>query len=353
MALTTRDMKHHASKPLTGLIALALVASLGACDGAMSTSSTYEDAKAAFDQGQYRIANAHLAYVLENAEVDDQVRKLQLDLMLKMGDGNRAIAALEQLPESELSGKERRIAQAHAHVLQGSPEKTVALYEAVEQAEYTEQDYRMVLWALRDIGEAEDFAAGMDFALETFPSSPHLNALAADQLYDLDLPEEAEQFANVAFQNGPDVLEVRLVTGRKAIFEGDLELAIEHYTKANEINPNNALPLTNVVGLHLDLDQLDEAGKVLKVALDNHADYPFLQWQVARYKLATGDVQGAREAKDQIERIFYDNPEFMILMGDVEAAFGNDRLALDNYRRFVREVGEVPEVLAKISELEG
>ena len=346
-------MKHSASKPLTGLFALALVASLGGCDGMMSTSSTYEDAQTAFDEGQYRIANAHLAYVLANGEVDDRVRKLQLDLMLTMGDGNRAIAALDQMSPDALSEPERRIARAHAHILQGSPEKAAALYEDLPQEDYSEQDFRMVLWALRDMDEAEDFAAGMDFALDAFPQSPHLNALAADQLYDFRLPDEAEQFANVAIENGPDVLEARLVAGRKAIFEGDLEGAIAHYNRANEINPTNALPLTNVVGLHLDLGQVEKAGEVLKPALENHGDFPFLQWQLARYKLATGDAQGAREAKDKIERVFADNPEFLLLMGDIEAAFGNNRLALDNYRRFVDKAGEVPEVMAKIAELEG
>ena len=103
----------------------------------------------------------------------------------------------------------------------------------------------------------------------------------------------------------------------------------------------------------MDLGQMEKADEVLGIALENYGDFPFLQWQVARYKLATGDIQGAREAKDRIERKFADNPEFMILMGDIEAAFGNKGLALDNYRRFVREAGELPEVMRKIAALEG
>ena len=319
----------------------------------MSTASTLEDAQAAYTQGQYRIANAHLADLLERGEAGPEVRKLQLQLMLTMGDGNRAMAALGQLSEAEFGGVDRRIALAHAQVLQGSPQKTAAMYETLPREEFTEQDFRMLLWALRDMGEGEDFAAGMDAGLDAFPNSPHLNALAADQLYDMQLPEEAERFATTAIANGEGVFEARLVAGRKSIFEGDLEGAIAHYNRAHEINPTNALPLTNVVGLHLDLGQVEEAGEVLKPALENHGGFPFLQWQLARYKLATGDIQGAREAKDKIERLFYDNPEFMLLMGEIEAAFGNKRLALDSYRRFVREVGEVPEVMDKIAELEG
>ena len=345
-------MKNARSMWRPTLFAAALAASLAGCEGMMSTASTFEDAQNAFEQGQYRIANAHLADLLAKGRDDERVRKLQLELMLKLGDGNRALAALDQLPETALSGAERRIARAHAHILQGSPRKTADLYRSLAEEDYSEQDFRMVLWALKEMGEADDFASGMDAGLEKFPESPYLNALAADQLYDFDLPEEAEQFVDRALKNGQDVFEAQLVAGRKAIFDDELEEAIGHYRKAHDINPTNVLPLTNVVGLHLDLEQVEEAGEALKIATQVNGDLPFLQWQLARYKLAVGDIQGAREAKDRVQRIYADNPEFILLMAEIEAAFGNNRLALDNYRRFVREAGEVPEVMQKIAELE-
>ena len=318
----------------------------------MSTSSTFEDAQSAFEQGQYRVANAHLSDVLSKGNADDRVRKLQLELMLKLGDGNRAIAALEQLPEGALGDAERRVAFGHAYILQGSPEKTADLYRDLPEEDFSEQDFRMVLWAFKQMGEGDDFAAGMRAGLDRFPESAHLNALAADQLYDSGLPEEAERYVDSALQNGPEVFEAQLVAGRKAIFEEELEKAIGHYRKAYEINPTNVLPLANVAGLHLDLGQVKEAGEVLRVATEINREFPFLQWQLARHKLAVGDNQGAREAKDRVQRVYADNPEFILLMADIEAAFGNNRLALDNYRRFVREAGEVPEVMQKISELE-
>lgn len=344
--------KPHARKRFGGALALAMCAALPGC-GAFSTASTYEDAASAFEAGQYRIANAHLADLLTSGEVDERVRMLQVQLMLTIGDGNRAMAAIDELPESVLGGVYRRIAVAHAQILQAAPQKTIELYENLPPEEFTEQDHRMQLWALREAGETGKFREKMVTALAQFPDSPYLNALVADYYYDLRSPAEAERFANIAFENGPDILEARLVAGRRAIFEGDLEKAIVHYNAANDINPSNALALTNVVGLHLDLGQVEKAGEVLKPAIENHGGFPFLQWQLARYKLATGDVQGAREAKDRVQRIYYDNPEFMLLMGEIEAAFGNKRLALDNYRRFVDEVGEVPEVMDKIAELEG
>ncbi len=345
------SMESLRSPLLSGAFAAALAVSLGACE-MLSTSSTYEDAQRAYDAGQYRIANAHLADVLSRGDADERVRRLQLDLMLKLGDGNRAMAALDQLPEAVLDGAGRRVALAHAQILQGSPRKTAELYARLAPEELSEQDLRMLLWALAELGEGAAFEERMGFALARFPDSPYLNALAADRLYDLGQPREADRFAQAALANGPEIVEARLVAGRRAIFDGDLEQAIEHYSRANDINPANPLPLANVVGLHLDLGQVEEAGRVLTIAQENHGGYPFLQWQVARHRLAVGDAQAARAAKDQAERQFADNPEFILLSAEIEAALGNNRLALDNYRRFVREAGEVPEIMRRIAELE-
>lgn len=339
-------------KPFALVFPVLSAAALAGCD-MMETASTFEDAQSAFNQREYRIANAHIVDLIANDRADHRVRRLQVELMLAMGDGNRAIVAIDQLPESELGGSERRIAIAHAQNLSGDASKTAKKYEPLAAEEYTEQDLRMLLWALRDMGDIETFADGMDAALDLFPDSAHLNALAADQLFDMGIPEEAAEFAARALKNGPEIYEAQLVSGRAMIFAGNLEDALEHYKKANAINPARALPLANIIGLHLDMGNTDAAGETLEPALARHADAPMLQWQLARHKLATGDIAGARYAKERARREFRDDPQFMLLVGDIEAAAGNSTLALDSYRRFIREVGEVPEVMERIAKLDG
>ncbi|MEP0392058.1 MAG: tetratricopeptide repeat protein [Erythrobacter sp.] len=329
-----------------------MAVSLAGCEG-LSTSSTYEAAQNAYDQGQYRIANAHLNDVLAKGGAEDRVRKLQLDLMLKYGDGNRAVAALGQLSKDALSEQERRLALAHALLLQGSAQRVIKLYDPILLDDHSEQDLRMLLWALVQLNDEPMFEKRLDYALGRYPDSAHINALAANRLYDLKKPSEAGAYAVTAIINGKDNLEARLVAGRKAIFDGNLETAIEHYKKAHTINPLMPLPLANVAGLQLDLGQVDAAADTLKIAVDNHSEYPFLQWQLARYRVAIGNFQGAREAKDRAVRAFGNNAEFILLTAQIEAGLGNKALALDNYRRFVREAGELPQVMAKIAELEG
>lgn len=342
----------HRLKSLAFVFAALPALALTGCD-MIETASTYEDAQTAFNQREYRIANAHIADMIEGDRADERVRLLQVELMLAMGDGNRAMAALDQLPENALGGSERRIAIAHAQNLSGDARKTAEMYEPLAAEAYTEQDLRMLLWALRDLEDIETFSEGMDVALDLFPDSAHLNALAADQLFDMDIPEEAAKFAAIALENGPETYEARLVSGRASIFAGDLDAAVEHYEKANAINPARALPLANIIGLQLDMGDVGPAGQTLERALAQHADVPMLQWQLARHKLATGDIAAARYAKERARREFRDDPQFMLLVGDIEAAAGNATLALDSYRRFIREVGEVPEVMERIAELEG
>lgn len=344
-------MQRHSPSHVFAFTALCALA-LGAC-GMTETASTYEDAKGAFDDRQYRIANAHIADLIQQGSVDEKVRLLQVELMLAMGDGNRAMAAIEQLPENVLGGAERRIALAHAQNLQGNAAKTAEMYEPLPTEEYTEQDFRMLLWALRDMGDTESFTEGMDVALDLFPESAHLNALAAEQLFDLDLPEEGAMYAASALANGADLYEVQLAAGRAAIAEDELDTALGHYQRASEINPSRPTPLANIAGLHLDMGNVDAAGEVLGKAVSQHPDFAMLQWQLARYRLARGDVAGAREAHERARRTFIENPQFILLTAEIEAAAGNTTLALDSYRRFVRKVGEVPEVMERIADLEG
>ncbi|MEM8726268.1 MAG: tetratricopeptide repeat protein, partial [Pseudomonadota bacterium] len=190
-------------------------------------------------------------------------------------------------------------------------------------------------------------------ALELFPDSAVLNALAAEQLFDAGLVDEGGDFALAAFEADEDNFEARMAVGRLAILEEELEIAIEHYTRANELYPDAAVPLANIAGLQLDMGLTNEAGVTLDRALKQHPGFPMLQWQSARHLLEVGNVTGAREAMEQARRSFADNPEFVLLTGRIEQAAGNRRLAVDAYRRFLDEVGGNAEVEAMLAQLEG
>lgn len=267
------------------LIALAASAALALSACGETPQSSIEDAQEAFENREYRIARAHLADIFTNGEATDEVYRLQLRLMLELGEGYAAMAAIEKLSDTALAKDDRRIATAHALLLQRKPEAALALYADVEPADFASDDFRMALWALEQIGEEEEFAAGMDAALERFPEDVHLNALAAEYLIDLDNTDDAAQYAQVALKNDPESYQALVANGRLAIAQSDLDRALGHYVRASEVHPHHVTPWAAAAGLQLDLGQVEQAGETLRVALANHASDPFLQWQKSRHAL--------------------------------------------------------------------
>jgi tetratricopeptide (TPR) repeat protein len=336
----------------TSICAIAASAALflGACAGV--EPSTNEDAKRALEQNEFRIARAHLADILTSGSADTQTYQLQLELMLATENGYAAMAAIENLPESALGGAERRAAMAHAFMLQEQPENAAALYEGLDPSDLTEQDFRMILWALMALGNDEGFAAGMDTALDAFPDSADINALAGQQLLAMDEPEAAARFAGRAIAADPVNYEALLLQGKIAIDADDLETALSYYSKAAEVYPTRAIPLANIAGLQLDLGQIEEAGKTLERGLGDHPDVPFMQWQQARYAFAIDDMQTARSARDSARRAFRSNNEFTLLSAQVEEKLGNQALAVSDYQRYLRAIGPDPEIEARIAALQ-
>lgn len=336
------------------ILSLTMAAAATLLTNACSTApeASLAQATRAYEQRDYYAARDQLAALFVNGGATDQAYLLQLRLMLDMGNGYAALAAIEKLPESVLDAAQRRAATAHAQLLQGKPEAALALYEDIDPATFTEADFRMTLWGVQELGGDNEFANGMDLALERHPDNPDLNAIAGEQLIRIGLPEEAAVYAAHALKHGPDNYEVLLVNGRVAIAEGDLAGAIGHYAKAAKLYPFHAAPHGNIAGLQLDLGQVDEAGKTLAVALRDHSSHAFLQWQQARYALAKQDIAAARLALEKARRSFNGNGEFALLSASIEDRAGNRALAVSEYRRALQLLGPNPEVEARIAQLE-
>ena len=333
-------------------LAMGATLALAACDDAPVAASTNADARAALEKGQWGNAQAHLTNVFAAGAADETTQAIKLDLMLEMGDGYAAMAAIDALPESALAPAERRVAMAHALILEDNAQGAADLYEGMDPEGFTEQDYRMTLWILRELDEADQFEAGMDAALEAYPDSADLNAMAAEALIELDEPEEAAAYVERALASAPNHFEALLAKGELAIDAKDLEGALATYQTAAKAYPNHPLPLANIAGLQLDLDRIEAAGETLKSAITAHPDEPFLQWQLARYSLATDDLDTARIALETARRAFRSVDEFTLLSAQAEERFGSTSLALSEYKRYLRTVGEDDAIEAKVAALE-
>ncbi|MDP4605443.1 MAG: tetratricopeptide repeat protein [Erythrobacter sp.] len=333
-------------------LSMAAAAALLTSACSPATEGSLAEATRAYEQGDFAAARDQLAGLFASGGASDQAYLLQLRLMLDLGNGYAALAAIEKLPEAAFDATQRRVATAHAQLLLGKPQEALGLYDGADPARFAEADFRMVLWALRELGEDDEFASGMDLALERHPNSPDLNAMAGEQLIRLGLPDEAAAYAATALKHGPENYEALLINGRVAIAGGDLPRAMQHYAKAAKLYPFQATPHANVAGLQLDLGKVEEAGKTLAGALRDHPEHPFLQWQQARYALAKKDIAAARFALEKARRSFTDNGEFVLLSAQVEEQAGNPVLAVAEYRRYLQMQGSNPDVEARIARLE-
>jgi tetratricopeptide (TPR) repeat protein len=324
--------------------------SLAACDSApIATNAGVEQA---METGDLASAQARLSDIFNSGNADDETQRLKLDLMLKLGDGYAAMAAIDALSEAALPAPERRVTSAHALILQEKPEAASALYAEADPANFSEQDYHMLLWALREMGEDEDFDAGLQAGLAAFPDSADLNTLAARALMSVGENERARPYAEKALASDPAHFEALLAQGELAIEAGDLDAALDHYRAAVKAYPWRAIPKANVAGLQLDLEQVEAAGETLRAALAKHPEEPFLQWQQVRYALATDDLDTARLALENARKAFRGEDEFTLLSAQAEERFGNRELALSEYRRYLKAVGDDAAIEAKLAELE-
>ncbi len=309
---------------------------VGGCSGV--EPSTNGDAERALEQHEFRIARAHLADIFSNGEPDQETYQLQLELMLETGDGHGAMAALDNISDSTISFYERRIARAHALLLQGRAQDAANLYAESDPQNLGAEDFRMVLWAMRALGNDEAFTSGMDTALEEFPDDADINTLAGEYLLAQGLIEEAQTYADTATESDPTNFSSLLLQGQLAIANQELETALELYQNANEIYPTRAAAKANIVGLLLDLDRVADAGTMLEEGLKHHPDDPFMVWQHARYALATDDLDTARLALEKARRTFRSNTDFVLLSAQLEDKVGNVSLAISEYERYLRDV---------------
>jgi Flp pilus assembly protein TadD len=332
------------------LILGSLALLVAAC--AVPQDATNASAAEALEQGKFRQAQAHLAEVFTRGDENSETYLIRAKLKLAIGDGHSALASIENVSSQDMDDDARRVATAHALILQERFEDALELYAESDPAELAEQDLRMVLWALYELDADEAFAAGMDVALDSYPDSVELNYLAGKQLLELDIAQEAQVYADRALEGDPSNFDVRLLQGELAIAEGKLDEALTHYSKAAELRPGDPIPPANVGGLQLDLGRIEDARKTLEPAIIAHPDEPLLQWKKARLSLVEGKLEDARLALERARPFFRGNDEFTLLSAQVEDRLGNHTMALSEYQRYVRAVGGDQLVEQRISELE-
>lgn len=99
----------------------------------------------------------------------------------------------------------------------------------------------------------------------------------------------------------PEVVEMRLALAQRYVSKERYDLAVVHYTKALELEPDNAEAQAHLGWIMLQVGQPDEAARLVDQAVENDPDLLDALWFQANVRFyGQGDAAGAIEVLDRM-----------------------------------------------------
>ncbi|MDN3647001.1 tetratricopeptide repeat protein [Pontixanthobacter aestiaquae] len=288
----------------------------------------FGDAQSAFDEHAYYDARIILMNRIDAGDESGAAKLLLARTMLQLGDGYAAERYIDQLTETDLSDADRAELKAHSLIVKGKPRLALKFLESEVSPALTSAGlYQMRIWALRETGDLAKDTAVLVEALQAYPGSPDLHALAGRYYQSTGEWEFAEEGVRRALSNDPDHYEAQLLDAELAIRRGDLEAALTRYQSIAEKYPGHAIPVVNVAGLQLDLGRTREAEATLKSGLTVHPGFDLLNYQKARLEFKKGEYEEAARTLDRMVMRVEDYTPALILSSKVALKLGNRELA--------------------------
>ncbi|MCZ8172164.1 MAG: tetratricopeptide repeat protein [Brevundimonas sp.] len=239
-------------------IMLPLLLALAAC-GATPEEQAAE-ARAAFAANDFAKARVLLASALQAKPGDKDLLLLQAQTQLALGDGAGAGTSLQQLAAA---GGAPQLAEmtAEAALLRNAPQ--VAL-DALGQSTSSEAERLRAMVAVQqgDAGKASDHLAR---AIMSGDNARAFADYARMKLIERDVAA-ASELADKAAALAPDGIDTLLVKGQIALVRGDLNAALDNYSKASKLYPASLAAMTGRAATLGDLGRFKDMLEVAKAA---------------------------------------------------------------------------------------
>ena len=135
--------------------------------------------------------------------------------------------------------------------------------------------------------------------MQRSPGTEPLPGMNRGQQRDLADVTDAELEAVVAAN--PEVVEMRLALAQRYLTKERYDLAAVHYTKALDLDPDNAEAQAHLGWIMLQVGQPDEAARLVDEAVQNDPDLLDALWIQANVRFyGQGDAAGAIEVLDRM-----------------------------------------------------
>lgn len=217
-------------KPLAALVSLALLSACG-----LAPEEKFAEAAASYSSNDYAAAKIYLVSALKDMPGDGATLTLLARTQIAMGDGEGALASLDQIAASDRSGPAYDLLKAEAEMLRGQFENALTAIGKPVSAEAAR------IAALSHIGLGDVAAARASIAAGEDLPGDKAGVLAALAQIELGKGrvQSAIQTAQRAIRAGPENIDALLISARAHQAANDLPATLATYEKAAKLYPQN------------------------------------------------------------------------------------------------------------------
>lgn len=315
---------------MAGLLALA--ASLPACG--LLEQDNQSAAESALAENDYRAARVHLAKLLAETPDSADLRLRYAEVLLALGDGIGAEAALDQLSGEDATSPDAAALHAHAALLQDKPE------EALDWAAKAGTSHPLAVWARIGATLAkDDFEQAVemaDAAVAAHPKDARILALRGEIALQQRSVESARRLADRALEAEPGSLPALMLAGKIAVLREDLAQAEKHYSAASKTHKGVLGPLIALGAVQADRGQVEQAADTIAQVRGVAPAHPLGVFLDAKLAFVTGDLDKANALMQENERSLRKIPAAQLLLGEIAHLRGNQEQAIAILRQFLQ-----------------
>lgn len=263
---------------------------LSACDSA--PTDHIAEARSAVKDNEFQNARVHLLNTLRENPRDIEANILYAQVMLRLGDGDSALTALEKLPTDY---ENLRTMKAHALILRGRSIDVLNQYQNIDKSQYNDQDWRMLIWAKFETNRVNETLDDINEALAKHPDNPDLLSISGNYHLTKLNNSQALTNANEALQFDQTHYDALNLAGRATLRLNQIDEAQKYYERAASFHPDNPIPIINLAGIAMDKSDLKKASDYVEQAERLNSALPLTKFVKARYANLTGDNATAKE----------------------------------------------------------
>jgi putative PEP-CTERM system TPR-repeat lipoprotein len=279
------------------LLAAARGAGVGAADDPLLAP------RQALDKGEVRSAVLELKSLLQKSPDNAEARLLLGETYIRQGDGPSAVKELEKARDLKLA-KEKWISQlAQAYLLKNDRATLLSQLQPDPQLPAPVNAKLQALRGMAQMSSKDDLAKAQESftaALQADPGSVEaLLGLATLEIYRKQYPQ-ASEYASQATAKAPKNAQTWLLLGEIKRLAGDVPAALDAFTRAVALRPNDVRGLLGRASVLIAKGNLEAARKDVDTVLKTSGEVP-----LALYTQGVIDFQSHKldEAKENLTKV--------------------------------------------------